>query len=51
MFGLPSIIVLDNMTLFSSITMVDFCKDLGVKNKFLSIVHPQANRHVESTIR
>lgn len=51
MLGLPSIIVSDNRTMFSSITMVDFCKDLGVQTKFLSIVHPQANRHVESAIR
>lgn len=47
-FGSPSVIVSDNGTHFVSTIMVDFCKDLGVQTKFISVIHPYKNRHEES---
>lgn len=39
-FDLPGVIVSDNETQFFSITVIDFCKDMGVQTKFVSVVHP-----------
>lgn len=47
-FGSPSVIVSDNGTHFVSTIMVNFCKDLLVQTKFISIIHPYKNRHEES---
>ena len=47
-YDLPDAILLDNGTQFSSIVVTEFCKDLGVQTKFVSVIHPQANEKVES---
>jgi transposase InsO family protein len=47
-FGLPKCIVSDNGTQFASSTVINFCKHLGIQTKFVSVIHPQANRQVES---
>jgi hypothetical protein len=47
-FGLPREIVSDNGTQFASITIVDFCKNLDIQTKFISVIHPQANGQAES---
>ena len=47
-FGLPRVIVSDNGAQFASTSVVEFCKDLGIQNRFISVEHPQANGQVES---
>jgi hypothetical protein len=47
-FGLPKCIVSDNGTQFASSTVLDFCKNLGIQTKFVSVIHPQANGQAES---
>ncbi|RDX84705.1 Gypsy retrotransposon integrase-like protein 1, partial [Mucuna pruriens] len=46
-FGLPSIIILDNDTQFMTWLVVKFCSQLGIKQSFTSVEHPQINRQVE----
>lgn len=46
-YGLPDAIVSDNGTQFSSTVVTNFCKDLGIHTKFMSVVHPQANRQAK----
>lgn len=41
-YRLPSAIVSDNGTEFSSTVVTDFCKELVVQTKLVSIVHPQS---------
>lgn len=49
-YGLPGAIVSDNGTQFSSIVVIDFCKDLEVQRKYVFVVHPpQANGKAKST--
>ncbi|XP_039687900.1 uncharacterized protein [Medicago truncatula] len=47
-FGLPRNIVTDNGTQFASTRVVDFCKQLGIETKFVSVIHPQANGQAEA---
>src|ERR1051325_7006097 len=47
-FGLPRVIVADNGPHLASTSVVEFCKDLGIQNRFISIEHPQANGQAES---
>ncbi|RDX71668.1 hypothetical protein CR513_48942, partial [Mucuna pruriens] len=47
-FGLPAEIVSDNGTQFASRTMVKCCKELGIKQIFTSVEHPQSNRQAEA---
>ena len=47
-FGLPRVIVSDNGAQFASASVVEFCKELGIQNKFISVEHPQANGQAES---
>lgn len=42
-FGLPDVIISDNRTQFTIITVVDFCYDLGVKTNFIFVIYPHAN--------
>ena len=46
-FGLPSRIITDNGTQFSSENFQEFYEDLGTKIHFASVAHPQSNRAVE----
>ena len=47
-FGLPGIIVSDNGAQFASTSVVDFCRDYGIKNRFTSVEHPQTNGQAEA---
>lgn len=47
-YGFLGEIVSDNETQFSRTMVIEFCKDLGVQTKFVSVVHPQANGQAES---
>jgi len=47
-FGLPKYFVTDNGTQFASTSVVDFCTQLGIQTKFVSVIHPQANRQAEA---
>ncbi|MCI03950.1 gag-pol polyprotein [Trifolium medium] len=47
-FGLPKYIVSDNGTQFASEKVVQFCKEKGIQNTFISVEHPQANGLAES---
>jgi len=42
-FGLPKYFVTDNGTQFASTSVVNFCTQLGIQTKFVSVIHPQAN--------
>ena len=50
-FGIPKRLVSDNGTQFASQQLGKLCTELGIKQAFTSIEHPQTNRHVESTNR
>src|ERR1051325_9985358 len=47
-FGLPRVIVSDNGAQFASTSVVEFCKELGIQNKFISVEPPQENGKAES---
>lgn len=47
-FGMPAEIVSDNGTQFASTLVTDFFQELGIKNKFTSVEHPQANGQAEA---
>jgi len=47
-FGLPKYFVTDNGTQFASTSVVDFCTQLGIQTKFVSVIHPQANGQAEA---
>lgn len=42
-FGLPEAIVSNNDTQFSSFSVVEFFKDLGIQNQYISVEHPEEN--------
>lgn len=42
-FGLLDVSILDNGTQFANTTVTNFCRDLGVQTKFVTIIHPHAN--------
>ena len=46
---IPKMIILDNGRQFNSQRFRSFCPNLGIKNKFSSLGHPQANRQIEVT--
>jgi hypothetical protein len=47
-FGLPKYIVSDNGTQFASEKVVQFYKEEGIHNTFISVEHPQANGQTQS---
>jgi transposase InsO family protein len=46
-FGLPLKLISDNGTQFADTRFQEWCKDLGIKQAFTSVAHPQANGEVE----
>ena len=50
-FGIPLMIILDNGRQFNNKAFRDFCSGLGIKNRFSSPGHPQANGQTEVTNR
>lgn len=43
------VIISDNGMRFSNLVMINFCQDLGIQTKFISVLHPQANMKTELT--
>ena len=50
-FGIPRVFVSDNGRQFDNNPFRDFCSQLGIKNHYSSLAHPQANGQVEVTNR
>ena len=50
-FGIPRTIISDNGRQFDSHGFRSFCSSLGIKNKYSSLRHPQANGQAEVTNR
>ena len=50
-YGIPRVLVSDNGKQFNNGSFSNFCSQLGIKNHYSSLVHPQANRQVEVTNR
>ena len=50
-FGIPRTIISDNDHQFDSRAFRSFCSNLGIKNKYSSPGHPQANGQTEVTNR
>ena len=51
MFGIPRVLVSNNRKQFDNDSFRDFCSQLGIKNHYSSLTHPQTNRQVEVTNR
>jgi len=50
-FGVPRRLVSDNGTQFASLQMGKLCSEVGIKQVFASVKHPQTNGKVESANR
>ena len=50
-FGIPRALVSNNGKQFDNAKFRDFCAELGIKNYYLSLAHPQSNGQAEVTIR
>ena len=50
-FGIPRTIISDNGRQFDSQAFRSFCSNLGIRNKYSSPGHPQANGQIEVTNR
>ncbi|XP_075655237.1 uncharacterized protein LOC142625473 [Castanea sativa] len=46
-YGIPRVLVFDNGKQFDNDSFKDFCSQLGIKNHYSSLAHPQANEQVE----
>ena len=50
-FGIPRALVSDNRKQFDNAKFRDLCAELGIKNYYSSLAHPQSNGQAEVTIR
>lgn len=50
-YGVPRILISDNITQFTSQCIQDWCESMGIRQRFVSVAHPQANGQVEVTNR
>jgi len=50
-FGVPRGLISDNSTQFASLQMSKLCVEVGIKQVFASVEHPQTNGQVESANR
>ena len=48
-FGIPRVLVSDSGKQFDNDSFWDFCSQLGIRNHYFSLAHPQANGQVEVT--
>ena len=48
-YGIPRVLVSDNGKQFDNDSFRDFCSQIGIKNHYSSLAHPQANGQVEVT--
>ncbi|CAA0815728.1 Unknown protein, partial [Striga hermonthica] len=46
-FGVPKVLISDNGTQFQGKRIQAWCLDMGIKQRFASVAHPQANGQVE----
>jgi transposase InsO family protein len=46
-FGVPSRIITDNGTQFTSQIFQEYCEDIGTQLCFASVAHPRSNRQAE----
>ena len=46
-YGIPRVLVSNNRKQFDNNSFGDFCSQLGIKNHYFSLAHPQVNRQVE----
>ena len=50
-YGIPRVLVSNNGKQFDNSAFRDFCSELGIKNHYSSLAHPQANGQVKVTNR
>ena len=50
-FGVRRHLISDNGTQFASLQMSKICSEVGIKQVFASVEHPQTNGQVESATR
>ena len=50
-YGIPRVLVSNNGKQFDNNAFRDFCSEIGIKNHYSSLAHPQANGQVEVTNR
>ena len=50
-YGISRVFVSDNGKQFDNSAFRDFCSELGIRNHYSSLAHPQANGQVEVTNR
>ena len=50
-YGIPRVLVSDNGKQFDNSVFRSFCLELGIKNHYSFLAHPQANRQVKVTNR
>ena len=50
-YGIPRVLVSNNGKQFDNSAFRNFCSELGIKNHYSSLAHPQANGQVEVTNR
>ena len=50
-YGIPRVLVSDNGKQFDNNAFRDFCSELGIRNHYSSLAHPQANGQLEVTNR
>ncbi|XP_071920768.1 uncharacterized protein [Coffea arabica] len=50
-FGIPHVLVSDNGRQFADTALQDWCSELGIRQHFTSVGHPQANGQVENVNR
>ena len=50
-FGIPKALVSNNGKKFDNLKFKNFCPELGIKNYYSSLAHPQSNGQAEVTIR
>ena len=48
-FGIPRVLVSDNGKQFDNDSFRDFCSQLGIRNHYSSLAHPQVNGQVKVT--
>ena len=48
-FGIPRVLVSDNGKQFDNDSFRNFCSQLGIRNHYSSLAHPQVNGQVEVT--
>ena len=46
-YGIPRVLVLNNGKQFDNDAFRNFCSQLGIKNHYSSLTHPQANEQVK----